>query len=63
MKYRMYSPQAIFEVGRSGNQEDSIYPAYGTASADDRLFIVCDGDGSRTNGNIESKTISNSVAS
>lgn len=63
MKYRMYSPQAIFEVGRSGNQEDSIYPAYGTASADDRLFIVCDGDGSRTNGNIASKTISNSVAS
>ena len=59
----MYSPQAIFEIGRSGNQEDSIYPAYGTASADDRLFIVCDGDGSRTNGNIASKTISNSVAS
>lgn len=59
----MYSPQAIFETGRSGNQEDSIYPAYGTASADDRLFIVCDGNGSRTNGNIASKTICNSVAS
>ena len=40
-----------------------LHTAYGTASADDRLFIVCDGDGSRTNGNIASKTISNSVAS
>ena len=59
----MYSPQAIFETGRRNNQEDSLYPAYGTASADDRLFIVCDGAGSESNGNIASKTISNSVAS
>ena len=63
MKYRMYSPQAIFEKGRSGNQEDYLYPAYGTASADDRLFIVCDGCGSPSNGNAASKTISSSVAS
>ena len=63
MKYRMYSPQAIFETGRCGNQEDSLYPAYGTASADDRLFIVCDGGGSRTNGNIASSIISKDVAS
>lgn len=59
----MYSPQAIFETGRRNNQEDSVYPAYGTASADDRLFIVCDGTGSASNGNLASKTISNSVAS
>ena len=59
----MYSPQAIFETGRRNNQEDSLYPSYGTASADDRLFIVCDGAGSESNGNLASKTISNSVAS
>lgn len=59
----MFSPQAIFETGRRNNQEDSLYPVYGTASADDRLFIVCDGTGSTSNGNLASKTISNCVAS
>ena len=42
MKY-VLNPLAIYELGQRSNQEDSIFPVSGEVSAEDRLFIVCDG--------------------
>ena len=40
MKFQLYTPQAINELGKRKNQEDTIYPLVGEATADDRLFLV-----------------------
>ena len=42
MKY-VLNPLAIYELGQRSNQEDSIFPVSGEVTAEDRLFIVCDG--------------------
>ena len=44
MKY-VLNPLAIYELGQRSNQEDSIFPVSGEVTAEDRLFIVCDGNG------------------
>lgn len=58
MKIRLYSPQAINELGKRPNQEDSISPALGIATADDRLFVMCDGMGGHERGEVASGAIS-----
>ncbi len=45
MKFTINTPLAIHELGKRQNQEDAIYPVIGNATADDRLFLVCDGMG------------------
>ena len=51
----------LHEIGAKKKQEDYIWPAPGTASLDDRIFIVCDGVGGSQNGEIASRIISESV--
>jgi protein phosphatase len=57
MKFQLYQPQAIHELGNRKNQEDSIYPVKGEATADDRLFLVCDGMGGHDKGEVASAAI------
>ena len=47
----------LFEAGVEGKQEDYIWPVAGTATMNDKVFIVCDGAGSFNNGKIASKLI------
>ncbi len=47
----------LFEVGNKDKQEDYIWPVAGKATANDKVFIVCDGAGSFYNGGIASKLI------
>lgn len=63
MKYKLYLPQAINEMGSHKNQEDTIYPAPGKATADSRLFLVCDGMGGYERGEVASATVASTISS
>ncbi len=51
----------LHEIGGKANQEDYIWPAGGTASLEDKVFIVCDGVGGSENGEVASRIISESM--
>ena len=57
MKFQLYQPQAIYQLGQRSNQEDSIYPRFGEATADNRLFLVCDGMGGHDKGEVASAAV------
>ena len=56
MKYRL-EVHDIWELGSREKQEDSIFPEYGKAKDTDRLFILCDGMGGHSAGEVASGTI------
>lgn len=62
MRIRLEQPHCIFEDGQRGNQEDYIWPLPGTATVDDRLFIVCDGMGGHEHGEVASSTFAQGLA-
>ena len=45
------------ELGQRQNQEDSLYPALGQSTNNDRLFILCDGMGGHEKGEVASATV------
>ena len=57
MKIKLYPPLSIHELGQRHNQEDSLYPLEDETTADDRLFIVCDGMGGYEKGEVASQTV------
>ena len=52
MKIEILQPQGINEIGNRQNQEDSLFPSVELATADDRLFMVCDGMGGHEHGEV-----------
>ena len=61
MKIQLYKPQAINELGARKNQEDSLYPLMGDASAEQRVFVVCDGMGGLDKGEVASEAVSKAI--
>lgn len=56
MKYTL-SVTDIWEGGKRPYQEDSMYPAKGESTPDDRLFLVCDGMGGHDDGDKASAAV------
>ncbi len=56
MKYKLSTYQ-IHELGQRQNQEDCMFPVYGSTNADNRIFILCDGMGGHEKGEVASSTV------
>lgn len=61
MKY-ILKAYSIWEQGPREKQEDSIYPAHGKMGPSDRLFILCDGMGGHSAGEVASSTVCSSMS-
>jgi len=62
MKFELFNPMALNELGQRDNQEDSIFPALGAATVSDRLFLVCDGMGGHEKGEVASNAVCQAVS-
>lgn len=56
MNYKL-TPYNLQELGQRQNQEDSLFPGIGLQTANDRLFILCDGMGGHEKGEVASATV------
>lgn len=61
MKYKLSTPLYIYELGKRANQEDYMFPEPGKATADDRMFLVCDGMGGHEHGEVASKAVCETI--
>ena len=62
MRFTIHQPISIHELGRRGNQEDSMFPLEDVATIADRLFIVCDGMGGHEQGEVASQLVCSELA-
>ena len=63
MKISIHEPITISELGCRDRQEDTVSPAPGVSSADNRLFVLCDGMGGHENGDKASRVVCDTVVS
>lgn len=61
MKY-VLETYDIRELGQRDNQEDALFPNYGQSTTRDRLFIVCDGMGGHSSGEVASSTVCDTMS-
>jgi serine/threonine protein phosphatase PrpC len=62
MKIQINQPIPVHGPGKRANNEDSLFPPPGAATATDALFMVCDGVGGSEKGEIASDLACRSVA-
>jgi PPM family protein phosphatase len=56
-------PAGLCEKGKRANNEDSIYPSLDKRSANEQLFMVCDGVGGAAKGDVASKLVCETFSS
>lgn len=56
MNIKIRKPTGYSHIGRKDQQEDAVWPAYDTVTADDRCIILCDGVGGSEHGEVASQT-------
>lgn len=61
MKYKIKAYN-LQELGQRQNQEDSLFPALGKSTPDDRLFVLCDGMGGHEKGEVASATVCETIS-
>ena len=60
MEYKL-DVQTIFELGKRTNQEDSMSPTHGNADVKDRVFVLCDGMGGHSAGEVASGIVAETL--
>jgi protein phosphatase len=55
MKWRLANPICFSETGKRKNNQDSLYPTADAETIVDGLYMVCDGMGGASNGEVASK--------
>lgn len=61
MKIRIRQPQCFSEIGRKDNQEDFLWPLPGDVSAENNIFLMCDGVGGQDHGEVASRTAASAI--
>ncbi len=62
MQIKIKQPAALYEAGGASINEDFIFPIHNQANPEEKLFVVCDGDGGPNRGEIASKLVALSLA-
>ncbi|MEL6653684.1 MAG: protein phosphatase 2C domain-containing protein [Bacteroidota bacterium] len=62
MKVYIKQPVALHEAGNQSLNEDFVYPLVSQVNAEERLFIVCDGQGGANAGDVASKLVALNLA-
>lgn len=62
MKIKIKQPVALHETGQRPLNEDFIFPLHNQANPEERLFVVCDGEGGANMGEVAAKLVALSFA-
>ena len=61
MEIKIGFPLSFSEIGQKDNQEDFVFPSPSEVKQDDRVFILCDGMGGHSHGEIASHTVATAL--